>query len=106
MKRSNWVWLAGAFVAIPAAIAVVAFVDASFELGVFHSTWQSGVALFGAASVGLYLLRHVQLRARWQQILLMLAYAPAMFAALAWLSLVIQFSFDDCMAQQTIAADR
>jgi ABC-type phosphate transport system auxiliary subunit len=50
MRRSNWVWLAGAFVAIPAVVAAIAF--------------------------------------------------------LAWLGLVIQFTFDDCMAQQAVAADR
>ena|SRR5688572_6528380 len=102
----NWAWLAGAFVAIPAVFAALAFADARFELGVLHSTWQSGVALLGAVSVGLYFLWRLKLRAQWQHIVLMLAYAPTMFAVLAWLGLVIQLNFDDCMAQQAVAADR
>lgn len=99
-------WLAGAFVTMPAMFATLAFVDARFELGVLHSTWQCGVALFGAVSVGLYFLWRIELRARWQHVVLMLAYAPTMFAALAWLGLFIQFNFDDCMTQQAVAADR
>ena len=85
--------------------AALGFVNARFEFGVMHSTWQSGVAIFGAASVGLYVLWYFKLPARWQHIVLMLAYAPTMFAVLAWLGLVIQFNFDDCMAQ-AVAADR
>jgi hypothetical protein len=104
MKRSNWLWLAGAFVAIPAVVAAFAFVDASFELGVLHSTWQTGAVLFGAAAIGVYLLWRLELRARWQHIVLMLAYAPTMFAVLAWFGLVIQFTFDDCRAQQQAVA--
>jgi hypothetical protein len=106
MKRRNWAWLAGSFVAIPAVFTAMALMDAIFELGVLHSTWQSGIALFGTLSVGLFFLWQVKLRARWQHILLMLAYAPAMFAALAWLGLFIQFNFDGCMVQQAVAADR
>jgi hypothetical protein len=106
MRRSNWVWLAGAFVAIPAVVAAIAIVDASFELGMLHSTWQTGAVLFGAVAIGVYLLWRLELRARWQHIVLVLAYAPAMFAFLAWLGLVIQFTFDDCMTQQAVAADR
>lgn len=104
--KQNWAWMAGALVAVPTAVAAIAFADASFELGVLHSTWQTGVVLLGAVSVGLYLLWRLKLRARWQHIVLMLAYAPAMFAFLAWLGLVIQFTFDDCMAQQPVAVDR
>lgn len=99
MKKIKWTWLAGAFVAIPIMFAALAFVDARFEFGVLHSTWQSGIALFGAVSVGLYSLWHFKLRARWQHIVLMLAYAPMMLAVLTWLGLVIQFHFDDCITQ-------
>lgn len=96
-------WLAGAFVAIPAVVAAIAFVDASFELGMLHSTWQTAAVIFGAVAIGVYLLWRLELRARWQQIVLVLAYAPAMLAFLAWLGLVIQFTFDDCMAQQAVS---
>jgi hypothetical protein len=39
MKRPNWIWLAGALLAILGAFAVFSFVDATFELGMLHSTW-------------------------------------------------------------------
>lgn len=107
MKRLNWIWLAGALLAIPGAFAAFAFVDATFELGVLHSTWQSAVAIFGSVSLGLYLLWQVEFRARWQRTISMLGYAPIMFALVAWLGVAIQFAFDDCMsAQQSAAADR
>jgi hypothetical protein len=56
MRSSNWVWLAGAFVALPAVVATIAFVDASLELGKLHSTWQTGAVLLGAVAIGVYLL--------------------------------------------------
>jgi hypothetical protein len=93
----NWAWLAGALVVVPTVVAAIALADASFELGVLHSTWQTGVVLFGAVSAGLYLLWRLDLRTRWQHTVLMLAYAPAMFTFLTWLALFIQFTFDDCM---------
>ena len=99
-------WLAGALFAIPAAFSAVAFVDARLELGIMHSTWQSGVALFGFVLAGLCLLWRVNFHARWQRFAAMVAYAPAMFVLTAWLGLAIQFAFDDCMAQQAVAADR
>lgn len=107
MKRLNWIWLAGALLAMPGAFAVFAFVDATFELGVLHSTWQSAVAIFGSVSLGLYLLWQVEFRARWQRTISMLGYAPIMFALVAWLGVAIQFAFDDCMStQQAVPDDR
>lgn len=90
---ANWAWLAGAIVVIPAMFAALAWVDTRFEFGVLHSTWQSGVALFGAVSVGLCFLWRCKLRVRWRHIVSMLAYAPIMLAVLTWLSLAVQFHF-------------
>jgi hypothetical protein len=107
MKRVDWTWLAAAVFAIPGLFAGFAFVDATVELGVLHSTWQSAVAIFGSVSLGLYLLWQVEFRARWQRIVFMLTYAPVMFALVAWLGVAIQFAFDDCMsAQQAVATER
>lgn len=106
MKPRDYVSLACASLAVPAVFAAVAVVDSIFELGVLHSTWQSGVLVSGFAAIGLYLLWRVQFRSRWQQIVLMAAYGSAMFMLLAWLGLVIQFNLDGCMAQQAVAADR
>lgn len=96
VKPRDYISLAFASLAVPAVFAAVAVVDSMFEFGVLHSTWQSGVLLFGFVAIGLYLLWRVQFRSPWQQIVLMAAYSPAMFMLLAWLGLVIQFNFDDC----------
>lgn len=106
MKPRDYITLACASLAVPAVFASVAIADSIFELGLLHSTWQSGALLFGFVAIGLYLLWRVQFRSRWQQIVLMAGYGPAMFMLLTWLGLVIQFNLDGCMAQQTIAADR
>ena len=106
MRTKNWTLLGGALIAVPAMFGALALVDAVFELGVLHSTWQSAVALYGSVAIGLYLLWRLESRARWPRVVLMLAYAPTMFALIAHLGLFIQFKFDDCMAQQTVPADR
>jgi hypothetical protein len=103
MRRTNWAWSAGALLGIPAVFSAAAYFDTSFELGVMHSTWQSGVVLLTFVVSGLYFLWCVSFRARWQRFAAMVAYAPTMFFFMAWLGLVIQFEFDDCMsAQQAI----
>jgi hypothetical protein len=65
-----------------------------------------GLALFIFVAAGFYMLWRVHFIARWQRSLALALYGPAMFFALAWLGLIIQFKFDDCMAQQAVAADR
>jgi hypothetical protein len=107
MRRTNWAWSAGALLGIPAVFSAAAYFDTSFELGVMHSTWQSGVVLLTFVVSGIYFLWCVRFRARWQRFAAIVAYASTMFFFMAWLGLVIQFKFDDCMsAQQAIPADR
>jgi hypothetical protein len=107
MRGKDWGWVTAATLAIPAAAAALAFMDATFELGVLHSTWQSAVAIIGFVVLGLCFLWQVQFRARWQRVASMLTYAPAMLFVVTWLGVAIQFAFDDCMsAQQAIPDDR
>lgn len=106
MKWKNLALLGSALFGIPAVFAALAFADARLELGIMHSILYSGIALFGFVLAGLYLLWLVSFRARWQRFAAAVAYAPAMFVFLSWFALVIQFTFDDRMAQQAVAADR
>lgn len=98
MRTRDWLFLTAALIAVPAAFCGVAFTDAIYELGIFHSTWKSGVALFGFVSIGLFLLWRLTSVARWKRALVMVIYAPAMFMLIASLGVAIQFAFDDCMS--------
>jgi hypothetical protein len=106
MSRRDWILLAAVLFAVPAVFAAGAVVDSKLEFGVLDSTWKSGAALLAFVTTGLYLVWHIDFLARWQRAVLMVLYAPGMFAFLAWLGLVIQFTFDDCRSQQTVATDR
>lgn len=99
--------LAASVAGVPITFAALALLETVFGGDdMLLSTWTSGVMLFSFVVAGLFALWRIQFSAGWLRAVAMLAYAPLVFFALAWLGVMIQLANYDCSAQQAVAAYR